>query len=171
MSKEIRRSYDLENGKYTIIQTEPYGAIEALRYGEPWREFVGDKFMYNLVEELFTLFDLSALTPEGRAKVKHAVKKAKRKRAKKAKRKALKEDEARRMYEPPTYQHLSSGLGIPTGGSFGPPPASPASSAASAGGQIHVSLSEMGVQPMSVVENAARVRLLAQQARLQQGRA
>jgi len=170
MSKKIRRSYDLENGKYTIIQTEPYGAIEALRYGEPWREFVGDKFMYNLVEELFTLFDLSALTPEGRAEVKRAVKKAKRKRAKKAERKARNQDEARRMH--PSYQHLASGLGIPTDGSFGPPPASPASSAASAvGGQIHVSLIEAGVRPMSVVENAARVRRLAQAARQSHGRA
>lgn len=42
----------MENGKYTLVQYEPDGRIAALRYGEPWRDFIGDKFMYNLVCEL-----------------------------------------------------------------------------------------------------------------------
>ena len=42
--------YELEGGKYTILNDN--GVITALRYGEPWREFVGDNLIGSLVEEV-----------------------------------------------------------------------------------------------------------------------
>lgn len=39
------------NGKYTVIQG-PDGALSALRYGEPWRDCVGDNLVYGLAAEL-----------------------------------------------------------------------------------------------------------------------
>lgn len=50
--RKVHQKHDLEGGKYTLIQYEN-GSLEAHRYGEPWREFVGDKFMHSLAEELF----------------------------------------------------------------------------------------------------------------------
>lgn len=55
--RKIRQQLDLENGKYTLIQFED-GTLEALRYGEPWRTFVGDKFIGCVAEELFVLKQL-----------------------------------------------------------------------------------------------------------------
>jgi hypothetical protein len=45
---------DLENGKYTLMLSEDH-KVTALRYGEAWREFVGDKFMYVLARQVFGL--------------------------------------------------------------------------------------------------------------------
>lgn len=50
-SLDVKR-HDLEDGKYTLILTDGY-RIEALRHGEPWRTFVGDKFISLLVQEFF----------------------------------------------------------------------------------------------------------------------
>lgn len=46
--------HDFENGKYTLIQYGNRG-VEAHRYGEPWREFIGDKFIGDLVDEFFAM--------------------------------------------------------------------------------------------------------------------
>lgn len=40
----------LDEGKYEVISEE--GKILVLRYGEVWRDFTGDKFMYLLLEEI-----------------------------------------------------------------------------------------------------------------------
>lgn len=45
---------DFEDGKYTLVLSED-GHVTALRYGQPWREFIGDKFIGNVVEKLFQL--------------------------------------------------------------------------------------------------------------------
>ena len=45
---------ELEGGKYSLIQTEG-GRQVAFRYGEPWQDFTGDKFvaaMANRITEL-----------------------------------------------------------------------------------------------------------------------
>ena len=44
----------IEDGKYTITGIET-GRLEALRYGEPWRDLVGDKFVLSLAQEIQTL--------------------------------------------------------------------------------------------------------------------
>lgn len=44
----------IEDGKYTIKGIET-GRLEALRYGEPWRDLVGDKFVLSLAQEIQTL--------------------------------------------------------------------------------------------------------------------
>lgn len=49
------KTLDLENGKYTLVLDDDTGKVTALRYGEPWREFVGDKFMYLLALHIFDL--------------------------------------------------------------------------------------------------------------------
>lgn len=38
---------ELEGGKYTYV-CDNNGKQEALRYGEPWRDLAGDKFVYCL---------------------------------------------------------------------------------------------------------------------------
>jgi len=38
---------DLEDGKYTYL-LDDIGGQQALRYGEPWRDLTGDKFVYGL---------------------------------------------------------------------------------------------------------------------------
>lgn len=45
---------DLENGKYTLVLSES-GSVTALRCGEPWQEFVGDKFMVAVARHIFEL--------------------------------------------------------------------------------------------------------------------
>lgn len=39
------------DGKYTVVIKET-GGMEALRYGEPWRELTGDGLIYSLATEL-----------------------------------------------------------------------------------------------------------------------
>lgn len=41
---------ELEDGKYTYLLDE--GAQKALRYGEPWRDLCGDKFIYSMACEI-----------------------------------------------------------------------------------------------------------------------
>jgi DNA repair ATPase RecN len=41
----------LADGKYTYIRHEDYRQ-EALRYGEPWRDLVGDNFVWAMADEL-----------------------------------------------------------------------------------------------------------------------
>ncbi len=45
---------DIEDGKYTYVFHED-GRSEALRYGEPWRDTVGDKFIYCMAAEIVDL--------------------------------------------------------------------------------------------------------------------
>lgn len=45
--------HDFENGKYTLILDANGYTVTALRGGEPWREFVGDKFVSGLVITFF----------------------------------------------------------------------------------------------------------------------
>lgn len=45
---------ELEGGKYTYVLDEA-GKQEALRYGEPWRDLVGDKFVYCMAAEIESL--------------------------------------------------------------------------------------------------------------------
>jgi hypothetical protein len=52
--REYPLKLDFENGKYTLCLSED-GQVYALRYGEPWRHFVGDKFMYTLARNVFNL--------------------------------------------------------------------------------------------------------------------
>ena len=46
-------SIDLENGKYTVINDN--GKMSALRYGEPWRDLVGDNLIYFMMIEIVSL--------------------------------------------------------------------------------------------------------------------
>lgn len=48
MSDEFR--LDLCEGKYTYIRAP--GVHKALRYGEEWRDFIGDKFVYAMGDEI-----------------------------------------------------------------------------------------------------------------------
>lgn len=41
----------VEDGKYTVVMQSD-GGLRALRYGEPWRDLTGDKFIYCLATEL-----------------------------------------------------------------------------------------------------------------------
>ena len=45
---------DLEDGKYTYL-LDDLGGQQALRYGEPWRDLTGDKFIYCLAEMVTAL--------------------------------------------------------------------------------------------------------------------
>lgn len=47
------RRFDLDGGKYTVILNSDGYTVTALRHGEPWRDFVGDKFVSLLVQEFF----------------------------------------------------------------------------------------------------------------------
>lgn len=42
---------DIDNGKYTVVQNER-GALSALRYGEPWRDLVGDNLIGAMAYEI-----------------------------------------------------------------------------------------------------------------------
>lgn len=43
-----------ENGKYTLVRHDD-GRMEALRYGEKWRDLVGDKFINAMANEIDVL--------------------------------------------------------------------------------------------------------------------
>lgn len=45
---------DLEDGKYTLCLHSD-GRLEALRYGEPWRELCGDKLVLCLMQRVQAL--------------------------------------------------------------------------------------------------------------------
>ena len=45
----------LDNGKYEVIMSDDCSKFEALRYGESWRELIGDNlvyFMFMKIKEL-----------------------------------------------------------------------------------------------------------------------
>lgn len=42
---------NLRDGKYSIIQKEN-GSLEALRYGESWRDLTGDNLVYAMTVEI-----------------------------------------------------------------------------------------------------------------------
>jgi hypothetical protein len=41
---------DVADGKYTVVING--GGLHALRYGEPWQDLIGNKFVYCLATEL-----------------------------------------------------------------------------------------------------------------------
>jgi len=43
---------DLENGKYTIVEDLNKGKFEALRYGDEWRNLIGDNLILALVYKI-----------------------------------------------------------------------------------------------------------------------
>ena len=45
------KTISLEEGKYELRFDEESGALWAYRYGEPWRDLSGDKFVYLLMVE------------------------------------------------------------------------------------------------------------------------
>lgn len=45
---KIMNKIELDGGKYTLIE-KPTGTWEALRYGEPWRDLVGDNLIHFLI--------------------------------------------------------------------------------------------------------------------------
>jgi hypothetical protein len=47
--------HDFEGGKYTVEFDEQKGTLVALRYGEPWRELVGDKLVLVMLQEVDAL--------------------------------------------------------------------------------------------------------------------
>lgn len=56
-----------EDGKYEVVFDERGIPQQVLRYGEPWRDLVGDKFIYlvlNELAELHTLLDTRATLPK-----------------------------------------------------------------------------------------------------------
>ena len=50
---DIVERLELENGKYALINTN--GHLKALRYGEPWRDLLGDNLIGALWSELESL--------------------------------------------------------------------------------------------------------------------
>lgn len=46
---------DLCDGKYSIAKIDGAGALSAFRYGEPWRDLTGDKFVGALFDEIVAL--------------------------------------------------------------------------------------------------------------------
>jgi hypothetical protein len=58
---------DLDNGKYTVRQNEK--RLYALRYGEPWRDLLGDNLILYLAYEVESLRNQLGLdTKTGRPK-------------------------------------------------------------------------------------------------------
>ena len=51
----MSQSHDFEGGKYTLVLGENGYTVSANRHGEPWRDFVGDKFISALVQEFFDM--------------------------------------------------------------------------------------------------------------------
>lgn len=43
---------DLSDDKYTIIEDLENGRFEALRYGEEWRNLIGDNLILSLVQKV-----------------------------------------------------------------------------------------------------------------------
>jgi len=44
--------HELLDGKYTVVFDEKTGRLEALRYGEPWRDLVGDGLVMAMLQEI-----------------------------------------------------------------------------------------------------------------------
>lgn len=44
--------WESKDKKYTVIFNEKTGEFKALRYGEPWRDLVGDNLILNMFFEL-----------------------------------------------------------------------------------------------------------------------
>lgn len=51
MNKDSMLSVSVNDGKYTVV-LEADGKLHALRYGEVWRDLVGDNLVYSLAYEL-----------------------------------------------------------------------------------------------------------------------
>lgn len=54
-----RLNVELEGGKYTIVMTEA-GHLSAKRYGEPWRDLVGDGMVLTMAHEIEELREKNA---------------------------------------------------------------------------------------------------------------
>ena len=51
----------LEDGKYEVVLDDVnFTVFEVLRYGEPWRNLVGDKFIYSLISKIRELEEKEA---------------------------------------------------------------------------------------------------------------
>jgi hypothetical protein len=59
---------DLENGKYTVLHDNGAG-LHALRYGEPWRDMVGDGLVLAMAQEIEELQAHLLEAEEGRTRV------------------------------------------------------------------------------------------------------
>lgn len=46
------RRLDVYDGKYTLVWDDETGHLQALRYGEPWRDLVGDGLVLALFQEV-----------------------------------------------------------------------------------------------------------------------
>lgn len=42
----------VEDGKYSVVFNDETGELKALRYGEPWQDLSGNKFVYCLAQEI-----------------------------------------------------------------------------------------------------------------------
>jgi len=51
------QALSLENGKYELRFDEASGALTAWRYGEPWQDFTGNKFIYLLMQAALAAAD------------------------------------------------------------------------------------------------------------------
>lgn len=51
MNNKLILDISLDNGKYTL-PLDDSGRLIALRYGEPWRDLVGDKLVLALAQEV-----------------------------------------------------------------------------------------------------------------------
>jgi hypothetical protein len=51
MIQDTLLNVSTNDGKYTIIQHKD-GSVEALRYGEKWRDCTGDKLILTLAQDL-----------------------------------------------------------------------------------------------------------------------
>ena len=47
--------HTVDNGKYTIEFDETTGNMQALRYGEPWRDLLGDGLVLAMLQEIGNL--------------------------------------------------------------------------------------------------------------------
>ena len=66
MPNEYPTRLDICDGKYTLIIDTDTGRAECLRYGEKWRDLVGDKMVLALFDELV---DARVRAEEARAEI------------------------------------------------------------------------------------------------------
>jgi len=58
MSEISTTEIDLD-GKYLFVESEGY-KLECMRYGEPWRDFIGDKAVHRLFSEAIRLKEINS---------------------------------------------------------------------------------------------------------------
>ena len=50
----MQAKLEFDDGKYTLILHDNY-SMDALRYGEPWRDLTGDNLVYCMLAEILRL--------------------------------------------------------------------------------------------------------------------